>query len=130
DMNTVKRNVNAQNAVINSISSGQRNGDKSEGHFGATGFTLSANGYVVTNYHVVKDADSVHLQNNSGDVFRAKVIYIDPANDLALLHIGDSTFTPLKSVPYTFKEETSDLGEDVFTIGFPRDDVVYGQGYL
>lgn len=130
DMNTVKRNVNAQNAVINSINSGQRNGNKSEGHFGATGFILSANGYVVTNYHVVKDADSVHLQNNSGDIFRAKVIYIDPANDLAVLHIGDSTYTPLKNTPYTFKEETSDLGEDVFTIGFPRDDVVYGQGYL
>lgn len=130
DVNTVKRNVNAQNAMINSINSGQRNNNNSESHFGATGFIVSANGYVVTNYHVVKDADSVHLQNNRGDIFRAKVIYIDPASDLALLHIGDSTFAPLKSIPYTFKEETSDLGEDVFTIGFPRDDVVYGQGYL
>lgn len=130
DMNTVKRNVSAQNAVINSINSEQRKGNKSESHFGATGFLVSANGYVVTNYHVVKDADSVHLQNIAGEAFRAEVLYIDPANDLALLHISDSTYRPLKSAPYTFKESTSAIGEEVFTIGFPRDDMVYGQGYL
>ncbi|WP_257659093.1 S1C family serine protease [Parapedobacter lycopersici] len=130
DMNTVKKNVNAQNAVINSINSGQRRGDESKSHFGATGFIVSTNGYVVTNYHVIKDADSVHLQNSKGDAFRAEVIYIDPANDLALLHIGDSAFKPLKSMPYTFKAAVSDVGEDVFTVGFPRDDMVYGQGYL
>lgn len=128
DMNTVKQNVNAQNAVINSINSGQQKGDES--HFGATGFMVSGNGFVITNYHVVKDADSVHLQNSKGDVFGADVIYIDPANDLAMLHIGDSLFKPLKNVPYTFKEAVSDIGEDVFTIGFPRDEMVYGQGYL
>lgn len=130
DMNTVKRNVNAQNAVINSINSERRKGNESESHFGATGFMISANGYVVTNYHVVKDADSVHLQNIEGEAFRADVLYIDPANDLALLHIADSTYKPQKSAPYTFKETTSAIGEEVFTIGFPRDDMVYGQGYL
>ncbi|SFB78838.1 Trypsin-like peptidase domain-containing protein [Parapedobacter composti] len=128
DMNTVKKNVNAQNAVIRNINSGQK-GDP-VGHFGATGFLLSGNGYVVTNYHVVKDADSVHLQNNKGESFRADVVYTDPAHDLAMLYISDSTFKALKSVPYTFKSSPSELGEDVYTIGFPRDEVVYGQGYL
>ncbi len=130
DMNTVKKNVNAQNAVIRNINSGKQNGGQSEGHFGGTGFIISPNGYVVTNYHVVKDADSVHLQNTKGESFRADVIYIDPTHDLAMLRISDSAFTTLKSTPYTFKEASSDLGEDVYTIGFPRDEVVYGQGYL
>jgi len=130
DMNTVKKNVNAQNAVIRTISSEKQNGARSTGHFGATGFAISPNGYVVTNYHVVKDADSVHLQNTRGELYRADVIYIDPTHDLAMLHISDSTFTPTKHIPYTFKETESDLGEDVYTIGFPRDEVVYGQGYL
>lgn len=129
DMNTVKKNVNAQNAVIRNINNEKKNG-QSEGHFGATGFIISPNGYVVTNYHVVKDADSVHLQNTKGDSFRADVIYIDPIHDLAMLHISDSTFKAAKNIPYTFKETDSDLGEDVYTIGFPRDEVVYGQGYL
>src|SRR5690606_35481165 len=61
---------------------------------------------------------------------KARVIYIDPTHDLAMLHINDSTFTPLKSAPYTFKEVPSELGEDVYTIRYPRDEVVYRQGYL
>lgn len=130
DMNTVKKNVNAQNAVIRNINNEKQKGEQSASHFGATGFIISANGYVVTNYHVVRGADSVHLQNTKGESFKAKVIYIDPTHDLAMLHINDSTFTGMKSVPYTFKESASDLGEDVYTIGYPRDEVVYGQGYL
>ena len=130
DMNTVKKNVNAQNAVIRNFNNEQQKGNPSVGHFGATGFIVSSNGYVVTNYHVVKGADSVHLQNTKGESFKANVIYIDPTHDLAMLHIIDTTFKTLKSVPYTFKEATSDIGEDVYTIGFPRDEVVYGQGYL
>lgn len=130
DMNNVKKNVNAQNAVIRNINNGQQHGDRSASNFGGTGFMISANGYVVTNYHVVRGADSVHLQSTKGESFKAKVIYIDPTNDLAMLHINDSVFTPLKSAPYTFKETPSELGEDVYTIGYPRDEVVYGQGYL
>ncbi|MEC3878276.1 S1C family serine protease [Parapedobacter sp. 10938] len=129
DMNNVKKNVNAQNAVIRNINNGQRD-DRSASNFGGTGFMISANGYVVTNYHVVRGADSVHLQSTKGESFKAKVIYIDPTHDLAMLHINDSTFAPLKSAPYTFKEAPSELGEDVYTIGYPRDEVVYGQGYL
>ncbi|MFC3198600.1 trypsin-like peptidase domain-containing protein [Parapedobacter deserti] len=128
DMNTVKRNVNAQNAVIRNINEKQKGGAAS--HFGATGFLVASNGYVVTNYHVVKGADSVHLQNTKGHSYRADVIYIDPTHDLAMLRITDSAFQALKSIPYTFKETASDLGEDVYTIGFPRDEIVYGQGYL
>ncbi len=130
DMNTVKKNVNAQNAVIRNINNEHQKGSGTDGHYGATGFIVSANGYVVTNYHVVRGADSVHLQNTKGESFRANVIYIDPTNDLAMLYINDTTFTTSKNTPYTFKDIDSDLGEDVYTIGFPRDEVVYGQGYL
>lgn len=130
DMNTVKKNVNAQNVAIRNINNSKQREDRSGSNFGGTGFIVSANGYVITNYHVVRGADSVHLQNTKGESFRAKVIYIDPTHDLAMLCISDSTFTPLKNTPYTFKEAPSELGEDVYTIGYPRDDVVYGQGYL
>lgn len=130
DMNDVKKNVSAQNAAIRNINSGKQRDDQSVSNFGGTGFMVSANGYVVTNYHVVRDADSVHLQNTKGESLKANVIYIDPTHDLALLRINDSTFSPLKTAPYTFKETPSELGEDVYTIGYPRDEVVYGQGYL
>lgn len=128
DMNTVKRNVNAHNAEIKNIKSDKDNAE--DMHFGATGFMITKDGYVVTNYHVITGADSVHLQNHKGESFKAEIIFTNPEKDLAILHISDSTFKSLKNLPYTFKKQDSDLGEDIYTIGFPRDEAVYGQGYL
>ncbi|TYR33880.1 trypsin-like peptidase domain-containing protein [Sphingobacterium phlebotomi] len=133
DMNTVKRNVNAQNAAIQNINNTKDNTKdnvKETMHYGATGFMITKNGYVVTNYHVITGADSVHLQNHKGESFKADIVFTNPEKDLAILHINDSTFKSIKSIPYTFKRQDSDMGEDVYTIGFPRDEAVYGQGYL
>lgn len=127
EINNVKRNVNAQNTVIKNIN------DKTEQpaiHYGATGFLLNSNGYVVTNYHVVNGADSIHLQNHRGRSYKANIIYKDLENDLAILHISDSTFRSKKNIPYSFKKQNLELGEDIFTIGYPRDEAVYGEGYL
>lgn len=129
EMNTVKKNVHAQNAVIRSINH-EQNQAASPGQFGATGFIVAPEGYVVTNYHVIREADSVHLYNTNGDTYRAKVVHVDPSVDIAMLYISDTTFRKLKSTPYTFKETDTELGEEVFTLGFPRDEPVYGQGYL
>lgn len=129
EVNSVKKNVNEQNKAIQNISISKTK--ESNGmHFGATGFMLTKDGYVVTNYHVVNGADSVHLQNNKGQAYKAQIIHTDKERDLAILYINDDNFKSLKSVPYTFKKLNSDLGEDIFTLGFPRDEAVYGQGYL
>lgn len=130
EMNSVKQNVHAQNAVIRSINSEQANQAFAPGQFGATGFVVAPEGYVVTNYHVIRDADSVHLYHANGETYRAQVVYTDPDTDIALLHINDTTFRRLRQTPYTFKESDAELGEEVFTLGFPRDEPVYGQGYL
>ena len=79
---------------------------------------------------MVNGADSIHLQNNKGQTYKAEVIHTDKEKDLAILYINDKTFESDKSVPYTFKKLKSDIGEDIFTLGFPRDEAVYGQGYL
>lgn len=128
DVNNVKRNVNAHNAAIRSINKNKNNDDIT--HYGATSFMITKNGYVVTNYHVIDGADSIQLQNHKGDTFKAEIIFTSPEKDLAILHINDSSFRSVKQVPYTFKNRDSDIGEDIFTIGFPRDEAVYGQGYL
>ena len=125
DMETIKR---SQNALIRNINS--KNQPKDISQYGGTGFAISSNGYLVTNYHVVKGADSVYVQNNKGEAFKAQTIYIDPSTDIAVLQITDHNFQSLSTLPYTFKKSKADLGEDVFTIGYPKDDVVYGKGYL
>ncbi len=98
--------------------------------FGGTGFALTTDGYVITNYHVVRDADSVYIQNTDGDLYKAVTIYSYPAYDIAVLKVTDPGFKSLKPLPYGFKRSIADLGEDVFTYGFPKDDPVYTKGYL
>ncbi len=128
DMDNIKK---SQNALIRGYDVSTPN--KTNNHpsqFGGSGFALTNNGYFVTNYHVVEGADSVYIQNNQGQSFKVNIIYIDPTYDIAILGISDSTFKNLPSLPYTFKKSVCDLGEEVYTIGYPRDEVVYGKGYL
>jgi|SRR5690606_1398243 len=128
DMNRIRSNVNAQNRVINTISSNVQKAEPSS--FGGTGFALTSNGYIATNYHVISGADSVYVQNEKGISYKTNVVYIDPAYDIALLEIIDPSFQELGPLPYTFKTEESELGQNIFTIGFPREEPVYGRGYL
>ncbi|MFD1164385.1 S1C family serine protease [Sphingobacterium daejeonense] len=130
EINNVKRNVNAHNNAIRNINN-KENTPKDPLQFGATGFMLTKDGYAVTNYHVVSGADSIHLQNSKGNSFKASVIFTDPEKDLAILHISDSSFAAqAPNIPYTFKKQNMDLGEGIYTIGYPRDEAVYGEGYL
>ncbi len=92
DMESIKK---SQNALIRNINSKSPNKEIAPSQFGGTGFALSSNGYLVTNYHVVQGADSVYIQNNKGESFKVQTIYIDPSYDIALLQIVDPLFKSL-----------------------------------
>lgn len=127
EINNIKR---SQNALIKNIKDTPSKGPIDPGQFGGTGFALSSNGYIVTNYHVIMGADSLYVQNSEGEAFKAKQIYVDPTYDLAVLQIIDKEFKSLAALPYTFKKSASNVGEGVYTIGFPKDDLVYNEGYV
>lgn len=96
-----------------------------------TGFLLTNDGYLVTSNHIVRDADSVYVQSQRGNVYKARVVHNDQAHDLAILQLcDDSSFRPSATIPYSFDVRASDLGERVYTLGYPRDEIVYGEGYL
>ncbi|HVM90096.1 MAG TPA: serine protease [Puia sp.] len=98
--------------------------------FGGTGFLVDGKGYMITNAHVVENAKAVVVQNNKGDEFKAKILQIDALSDLAVLKIDDADFKPIGAVPYSISKTGSDLGEQIFTLGYPRDEIVYGEGYM
>jgi len=98
--------------------------------FGGTGFAISANGYILTNFHVIKGADSLYVQNNKGNSFKVKKYYMDPVNDIAILKVTDPLFTNLGALPYAVKKNSAGIGEQVYTLGYPKDDVVLGDGYV
>lgn len=96
--------------------------------FRGTGFAITSTGLIATNYHVINGADSVYVQNGAGKSFKAKVLYTEPASDIAILKIVDTSFHNLGAIPYTFKKAESDLAESVYTYGYPQDSPVFNEG--
>lgn len=67
-----------------------------------SGFFISADGYAVTNNHVVEKADSVEIRTDDGKSYTAKVIGADPRTDLALIKVdgrNDFPFAKLGTTP-------------------------------
>jgi serine protease Do len=99
-----------------------------------TGFLLDNKGYLITNAHVIKNdktiAKTIIVQNNKGQEFKVKIAQVDDARDLAVLKIDDEDFKTVAPLPYALKKTGTDLGEPVFTMGFPRNEIVYGEGYM
>ena len=83
-----------------------------------SGFFVTADGHLVTNFHVVKGANRIEARYKER-TFQASVVAIDTNYDLAVVRVEGDHFPclPLSS------RASADLGEPVFTIGFPNIDV-------
>lgn len=86
-----------------------------------SGFALK-NGYIVTNYHVVKNAQSIQVQGIKRDFnkkFNATIVATDKTSDIAIIKIDDTSFSGFGTIPYNIKTTISAVGEDVFVLGYP-----------
>lgn len=86
-----------------------------------TGFLISNDGIVVTNNHVVENADKILLKcfiDNSTKIYEASLLLSDPKNDLALLKLSGNSFAKTK-LPFLLKDESAEVGEDIFVLGYP-----------
>jgi serine protease Do len=98
--------------------------------FSGSGFAISNDGYFTTNYHVVEKADSIYLQMNDGRYFKASIIKVDPAADLAIVKVEDENFSFKHPIPYTIDNKVAMLGQRIYSIGYPKEEVVYNEGYV
>jgi serine protease Do len=83
-----------------------------------SGFLVSADGYIMTNAHVVKGADKIEVTLHDGEVQQATLVGADPSTDLAVIKIEkiegkDFPFLKLGD------SEILDVGEWVIAIGSP-----------
>lgn len=81
-----------------------------------SGFIIDAEGYVVTNNHVIADADEVSVILNDGTTLKAELVGTDKKTDLALLKVTPTK--PLKAVKFGDSDKLR-LGEWVIAIGNP-----------
>lgn len=83
-----------------------------------TGFFITAEGYILTNHHVVSGAGVIAVITEGQEPRIAEIVSTDEATDLALLKVDGP------AVPVTFgSTEPARLGQNVFTIGFPSPDI-------
>ena len=93
--------------------------EKKNAQWSGTGFAL-LEGYIVTNYHVVEDANNITVQGGNqffSEKQEAIVIATDKTNDLAILKIKKDIET--KDLPYSIKTITSEVGEEIWVLGYP-----------
>lgn len=120
-------NVNSVVGIVTQVTTnvwGQQVAQAASG----SGFVLTQNGYIVTNYHVIEDADSVTVQFKNGDEFPAKIVGAEEENDVAVLKIDAQGLTPVRL------GSSTDLvvGEQVTAIGNPLGEMTFSQtvGYV
>lgn len=82
-----------------------------------TGFLISEDGFLLTNYHVIKHADEIFVfLHDTNDVQQIKVIGVDPVMDLALLKINTSVKLPY--LPLADSDKVR-IGDPVVAVGNP-----------
>jgi serine protease Do len=129
DIEVIKKNQQAQGHLLNEVKS--KIPENATLVSGGSGFLIDPKGFIITNAHVLKGNGAIVI-NNLGQELHASIIYADKNIDLALLKIEDKDFAEPAKIPFTIRKKMSDLGEEIFTLGYPRNDndIVYGKGYL
>jgi serine protease Do len=79
-----------------------------------SGFFISQDGFIVTNDHVIRNADNIEVVLQNGQSYPAELVGSDPATDLALLKVEGDDFTYV-----TFSEEEPIIGDWVVAVGNP-----------
>lgn len=86
-----------------------------------SGFVISEDGYIVTNNHVIENADEISIEFQDGTKRDAKLIGTDPKTDIALLKVESDK--PLPFVSFG-DSDTARVGDWVMAVGNPL-----GQGF-
>ena len=80
-----------------------------------SGVIISSDGYIITNNHVIEDADNIEVKLNDNRIFKAEVVGRDPSTDIALIKIKVSNLSYLRYG----NSDNLKIGEWVLAVGNP-----------
>ena len=86
-----------------------------------SGFILTEDGYILTNYHVIEDSDSINVSCYDGSAYQAELIGYDAANDIAVLKIDAKGLTPV----LLGDSDKVNVGDPVVAIGNPLGELTF-----
>ena len=114
-INTVtKRRALSQEEQLFELFYGNGGGNKSQRGSGS-GVIISEDGFIVTNNHVIENADNIRVVLNDNREYSAKVIGTDPATDMAVIKIDESNLPPI----LIGNSDDIQVGEWVLAVGNP-----------
>lgn len=86
-----------------------------------SGFILSSDGYILTNYHVVQGSDSITVSLYNGAAYDAKLLGYDESNDIAVLKVDATGLPPV----ILGDSDKLNVGENVVAIGNPLGELTF-----
>ena len=86
-----------------------------------SGFIISSDGYILTNYHVIEDSDTVTVAMYDGTTYDAKIVGYDESNDIAVLKVDAENLTPV----VLGDSDNLNVGDDVVAIGNPLGELTF-----
>ena len=122
---TVQEVIDPRNIAQEYLPSDNHDPDVWKGN--GSGFFLTPQGYIATNYHVVEGTTALQVnftRKGKTESYPATVVVTDPQNDLAIIKIDDSSFEGNAVLPYGMMTRTKDTGSEVFALGYPIADVL------
>ena len=115
------KNVNSTVGIQTSITSTNLWGQQTTSAASGSGFILTADGYIVTNYHVIQNANSVTVSTYGGASYNAKIVGYDEGNDLAVLKIEATGLSPV----VLGSSEKLNVGDTVLAVGNPLGELTF-----
>ena len=86
-----------------------------------SGFIISSDGYILTNYHVIEDSSSISVSLYDGTVYDAALIGYDESNDIAVLKVEADDLVPV----ILGDSEKLNVGDSVVAIGNPLGELTF-----
>jgi len=87
-----------------------------------SGFFIEKSGFIVTNHHVIENAEEIQIEFQKNGILKshkAEIVVSDKERDLAILKIIDEDFRMPEAIPYNFTTNQSDVGSEIFVLGYP-----------
>lgn len=113
-------NVNSTVGITTSVTTNYW-GFQSTSAASGSGFIISSGGYILTNYHVVEDSDSISVSLYDGTVYDGELIGYDESNDVAVLKVEAEGLVPV----VLGDSDNLNVGDSVVAIGNPLGELTF-----
>ena len=114
------QNVNSTVGITTSITTNYF-GYQTTAAAAGSGFILTQDGYILTNYHVVESSNTITVTTYDGTSYNAKLVGYDESNDIAVLKVDATDLVPV----VLGDSDTLNVGDSVVAIGNPLGELTF-----